>query len=159
MDGTAPGYFFKQFCERTGMQYVCNHSFQHFYTMVLISNSIDVQTVQSCLGHSTPTTTLQIYAHTFQAAQVRAMDTVANAITVNCSNAILAEKQEITKSRQRNRNLRNQIFTSYYGYVVHFIIQTQYGGNPHKIAFKRIYPVVVRTVDQILTIDSEFINY
>lgn len=85
LDGTAPGYFFKQFCERTGMRYVCNHSFRHFYTTVLISNGIDVKTVQSCLGHSTPTTTLQIYAHTFQAAQVRAMDTVANAIRLNSS--------------------------------------------------------------------------
>lgn len=85
LDGTAPGYFFKQFCERTGMRYVCNHSFRHFYTTVLISNGIDVKTVQSCLGHSTPTTTLQIYAHTFQAAQVRAMDTVANTISLKSS--------------------------------------------------------------------------
>ncbi len=76
---------FTKFCERTGMRYVCNHSFRHFYTTVLISNGIDVKTVQSCLGHSTPTTTLQIYAHTFQAAQVRAMDTVANAIRLKSS--------------------------------------------------------------------------
>lgn len=82
LDGTAPGYFFKRFCERTGMRYVCNHSFRHFNASVLISNGIDVKTVQSCLGHSTATTTLQIYAHTFQAAQIRAMDTVANAISM-----------------------------------------------------------------------------
>ena len=46
------------------------------------SNAIDVKPVQSCLGHSTATTTLQIYAHTFQAAQIRAMDTVANTISM-----------------------------------------------------------------------------
>ncbi|MDE7293321.1 MAG: tyrosine-type recombinase/integrase, partial [Oscillospiraceae bacterium] len=85
LDGTAPGYFFKQFCERTGMRYVCNHSFRHFHASILISNGIDVKTVQSCLGHSTPTTTLQIYAHTFQTAQARAMDTVANAISLKSS--------------------------------------------------------------------------
>ena len=82
MDGSAPGYYFKRFCERTGMRYVCNHSFRHFNASMLISNGIDVKTVQSCLGHSTATTTLQIYAHTFQAAQIRAMDTVANAINM-----------------------------------------------------------------------------
>ena len=82
MDGSAPGYYFKRFCERTGMRYVCNHSFRHFNASVLISNGIDVKTVQSCLGHSTATTTLQIYAHTFQAAQIRAMDTVANTISM-----------------------------------------------------------------------------
>lgn len=80
LDRTAPGYFFKQFCERTGMRYVCNHSFRHFHASVLISNGVDVKTVQSCLGHSTPTTTLSIYCHTFQSAQVRAMDTVADVI-------------------------------------------------------------------------------
>ena len=85
LDGTAPGHFFKQFCQRTGMRYVCNHSFRHFYTTVLISSGIDVKTVQSCLGHSTPATTLQIYAHTFQAAQIRAMDTVANVISLKNS--------------------------------------------------------------------------
>ncbi|MBQ7782778.1 MAG: tyrosine-type recombinase/integrase, partial [Oscillospiraceae bacterium] len=53
-----------------------------FNASVLISNGIDVKTVQSCLGHSTATTTLQIYAHTFQAAQIRAMDTVANTISM-----------------------------------------------------------------------------
>lgn len=82
MDGSAPGYYFKRFCERTGMRYVCNHSFRHFNASVLIANGIDVKTVQSCLGHSTATTTLQIYAHTFQAAQVLAMDTVASVINM-----------------------------------------------------------------------------
>lgn len=80
MDGTAPGAFFKRFCERTGMRYVCNHSFRHFNASVLINNGVDVKTVQSCLGHSTPTTTLSIYCHSFQEAKIRAMDCVANAI-------------------------------------------------------------------------------
>lgn len=80
LDGNAPGQFFKCFCERTGMRYVCNHSFRHFNASVLISNGIDVKTVQSCLGHSAPTTTLSIYCHTFKAAQVRAMECVADTI-------------------------------------------------------------------------------
>lgn len=47
---------------------------------ILISNGVDVKTVQGCLGHSSATTTLNIYAHSFQAAQVRAMDSVADCI-------------------------------------------------------------------------------
>ena len=82
LDGTAPGYFFKNFCERTGMGYVCNHSFRHFNASVLISNGIDVKTVQNCLGHSTATTTLQIYAHTFQSAQAAAMEAAAEALSL-----------------------------------------------------------------------------
>ena len=80
LDGTAPGYFFKNFCERTGMRYVCNHSFRHFNASVLISKGIDVKIVQNCLGHSTATTNLQIYAHTFQSSQAAAMEAVAEAL-------------------------------------------------------------------------------
>ncbi len=29
LDRSAPGYFFKQFCKRTGIRYVSNHSFRH----------------------------------------------------------------------------------------------------------------------------------
>ncbi len=82
LDRTAPGYYYKRFCERTGMRYVSTHSMRHLNASLLINAGIDVKTVQSCLGHSTATTTLQIYAHTFQAAQIRAMDTVANTISM-----------------------------------------------------------------------------
>lgn len=80
LDRSAPGYFFKQFCERTGMRYVTNHSMRHLNASLLINAGVDVKTVQSCLGHSTATTTLQIYAHTFQSAQAAAMDAVAEAL-------------------------------------------------------------------------------
>lgn len=80
MDGSAPGYYFKRFCERTGMRYVTNHSMRHLNASLLINAGVDVKTVQSCLGHSTATTTLQIYAHTFQSAQAAAMEAVAEAL-------------------------------------------------------------------------------
>lgn len=80
MDMTSPYYYFQAFCERTGMRFVNVHSFRHFNASVLISNGVDVKTVQSCLGHSTPTTTLSIYAHAFQTTQAMAMDAVANTI-------------------------------------------------------------------------------
>ena len=80
LDRSAPGYFYKKFCERTGMRYVTNHSMRHLNASLLINAGVDVKTVQSCLGHSTATTTLQIYAHTFQSAQAAAMEAVAEAL-------------------------------------------------------------------------------
>ena len=77
LDRTAPGYYYKRFCERTGMRYVSTHSMRHLNASLLINAGIDVKTVQSCLGHSTATTTLQIYAHTFQAAQIRLLPTTS----------------------------------------------------------------------------------
>jgi hypothetical protein len=80
LDRSAPGYFYKKFCERTGMRYVTNHSMRHLNASLLINAGVDVKAVQSCLGHSTATTTLQIYAHTFQSAQAAAMEAVAEAL-------------------------------------------------------------------------------
>lgn len=86
LDRSAPGYFFKQFCKRTGMRYVSNHSMRHLNASLLINAGVDVKTVQSCLGHSTPTTTLSVYLHTFQTAQAAAMEAVAEALPLTCSN-------------------------------------------------------------------------
>lgn len=75
-----PYKYFERFCERTGMRFVNVHSFRHFNASILINNGVDVKTVQGCLGHSCATTTLNIYAHSFQEAQARAMDSVASCI-------------------------------------------------------------------------------
>ncbi len=80
---SAPRDYFVKFCERTGMRYVSNHSMRHLNASLLINAGIDVKTVQSCLGHSTPVTTLQVYSHAFQSAQAVAMQAVANAIPLN----------------------------------------------------------------------------
>ena len=61
-------------------------AFRHLNASLLINAGVDVKTVQSCLGHSTPTTTLQIYSHSFQAAQAAAMDCIANSIHLKASN-------------------------------------------------------------------------
>lgn len=48
----------------------------------MIESGVDVKTVQACLGHSEPTTTMTCYLHSFQSAQAAAMDAVANAIRI-----------------------------------------------------------------------------
>lgn len=75
-----PYKFFERFCKRTGMRFVNIHSFRHFNASILIMNGVDVRTVQGCLGHSNATTTLNIYAHSFQEAQARAMESAAYCI-------------------------------------------------------------------------------
>ena len=80
MNTFAPYRYLADFCKRTGMRKVNIHSFRHFNASILIESGVDVVTVQTALGHSTPATTLSIYAHTFKRAQTRAMEAVANAI-------------------------------------------------------------------------------
>ena len=94
LDRSAPGRYFKKFCERTGMRYVSNHSWRHLNATLLINSGIDVKTVQSCLGHSVATTTLNLYCHTFQTAQAAAMDAVAEALPLS-----YGKKEKITANK------------------------------------------------------------
>jgi integrase len=80
MNLATPYNYFMAFCERTGMRKVSIHSFRHFNASVLIHSGVDVVKVQTSLGHSTPTTTLNQYSHAFNTARTRAMEAVANAI-------------------------------------------------------------------------------
>lgn len=83
MSVRAPYKFLEGFCKRHGMRFCNVHSMRHFHASVMIQNGVDVKTVQSCLGHSVATTTLQIYAHSFQEAQAKAMNSVADCIYGN----------------------------------------------------------------------------
>ena len=80
MDGATPYNWLKKFCQRNNMRFCNLHSFRHLNASLLINSGIDIRTVSACLGHSQTSTTLNIYAHTFEQAKANAMETVANAI-------------------------------------------------------------------------------
>ncbi|WP_368182183.1 tyrosine recombinase XerC [Anaerotruncus rubiinfantis] len=67
-----------EFFDRTGMRKVNIHSFRHLNATLLINSGADIKTVSSALGHSQTSTTLNIYAHSFAAAQAKATDAVAD---------------------------------------------------------------------------------
>jgi integrase len=84
-DGTplspnSPGEWLRNYIDYNGLPKTTIHGFRHFNASVLINSGVDVKTVQACLGHSTAVTTLNVYAHSFQEQQVKAMDAVADAI-------------------------------------------------------------------------------
>lgn len=58
------------------------HQFRHLNASLLIYNGEDVRAVSAALGHSQTSTTLNIYAHTFETAQARACDALADALPV-----------------------------------------------------------------------------
>ncbi|MBR1751983.1 MAG: tyrosine-type recombinase/integrase, partial [Ruminococcus sp.] len=55
-------------------------SLRHFYASSLINEGVDPAAVSSALGHSVIGTTTSIYCHTFQQAQARAGDAIANVL-------------------------------------------------------------------------------
>lgn len=80
MSTSAPYNYLQMFTKRMGLPKATVHSFRHFNASVLIAQGVDIVAVQTALGHSTPSTTLNIYSHAFDDAQTRAMEAVATAI-------------------------------------------------------------------------------
>ena len=54
------------------------HSLRHLNATLLINSGADICTTSAALGHSNTTTTLNIYAHTFEEAQAKASEAVAD---------------------------------------------------------------------------------
>lgn len=82
MHPNTPYHWLKRFCEETGQRFLGVHAFRHLNASLLINSGVDVKTVSTSLGHSQVTTTLNIYAHTFEEAQARASEAVANLLAV-----------------------------------------------------------------------------
>lgn len=87
VDGSpiGPGYpyaWLKGFCKKKGLPFYGVHQFRHLNASLLIYNGEDVRTVSSMLGHSQTSTTLNIYAHTFETAQARASEAISEKLPV-----------------------------------------------------------------------------
>ena len=87
VDGSpiGPGYpyeWLKSFCKQKNLPFYGIHQFRHLNASLLIFNGENVRTVASMLGHSTPATTLSVYAHTFETAQARASEALAEKLPV-----------------------------------------------------------------------------
>ena len=81
MSGSAPTSWLIKTCERNGLPKVNLHSMRHLNASLLISSGVDVKTVQSVLGHSQASTTLDIYAAAFREREARALGAVADILT------------------------------------------------------------------------------
>lgn len=73
-----PNEWLHRFCEEQGLKYVTPHSFRHLNASIMISEGVDVKNVQASLGHSSASTTLNIYAHVFSKVNAIASQTVAS---------------------------------------------------------------------------------
>jgi integrase len=80
MNPGTPYHWLERFCKETGQKFYGVHTFRHLNATLLIDSGADVRTVSRMLGHSTATTTLNIYAHSFEEAQARAGEAVAAAL-------------------------------------------------------------------------------
>lgn len=70
----------KKLTEEHGMKFCDIHSLRHFNATVLIHSGIDAVAVSSALGHSSISTTTNIYCHAFNEAQARTGNAIAAAL-------------------------------------------------------------------------------
>lgn len=77
-----PYKWLKRFCADKCLPFYGIHQFRHLNASLLIYNGEDVRSVSAALGHSQASTTLNIYSHTFETAQARACDAMADALPV-----------------------------------------------------------------------------
>ena len=81
MNGASPFGWLTKICAANDLPKVNLHSFRHLNASLLISSGVDVKTVQSVLGHSQASTTLDIYAAAFQDREAQALGAVADILT------------------------------------------------------------------------------
>lgn len=74
----APNEWLHKFCDNEGLKYVVPHSFRHLCASLMIDAGASVKSVQTSMGHSEASTTLNIYAHAFAKAQAMAQEAVAS---------------------------------------------------------------------------------
>jgi integrase len=76
----SPALYFGRFCKRHGLVYRKLHSFRHYNATMQVWAGVDPKTIQSNLGHSQCSTTMNVYAKTFRQAQAVSMDKLADVI-------------------------------------------------------------------------------
>jgi integrase len=88
-----PNEFMRNFCQSHDLPEVTVHGCRHTSASLLINSGVDVKTVQATLGHSSASVTLNIYAHSFEAAQVRASEAISKSLNLGGYNQ---SSQEVT---------------------------------------------------------------
>lgn len=66
--------WFHSFVKKNNLPPICIHSLRHTNATLLIASGTNIRTVANRLGHSTPTTTGNIYAHAIKTADEAAAD-------------------------------------------------------------------------------------
>lgn len=80
MNNNTPYGWFREFCEKNEIRFCDIHSMRHYNASALIAAGVDIVTVSGMLGHSTVSTTANIYCHAMQEAKAKANAAVASSL-------------------------------------------------------------------------------
>jgi integrase len=71
---------FKHICGGHGLPIIDIHSLRHLYVSWMIDSELDVKTIANQVGHTRPSTTLNIYSHLFERQKEKAAQMAADKI-------------------------------------------------------------------------------
>jgi integrase len=80
MNNNTPYFWLGEFCEKHDLPFYGLHSFRHLFASLLVNQGVDIVTVSGALGHSTVSTTSNIYCHMLQEAQAKVSTAVSSAL-------------------------------------------------------------------------------
>ena len=80
MQNGTPYFWLGEFCEKHDLPFYGLHSFRHLFASLLVNQGVDIVTVSGALGHSTVSTTSNIYCHMLEEAQAKVSDAVSMAL-------------------------------------------------------------------------------
>lgn len=66
----------KQLCGRAGVEYLSPHKLRHTFATTLLMKDVDVKTVADLMGHSTTSTTENIYQHVLKERKQKAVNMI-----------------------------------------------------------------------------------
>lgn len=75
-------------CQKANLRPITLHQFRHSHATLLLHNGIIINEISRRLGHSNPSTTLNIYTHTDLSQEKRVLSTL-NSLRSNLINTIL----------------------------------------------------------------------
>jgi len=75
--------WFGKFLKKHDLPHVTFHGLRHTNVSLLIADGVDIRTIASRVGHSTPTTTLNLYSHILRKSEQMAADRLEKRILGN----------------------------------------------------------------------------
>lgn len=75
-----PYFWLGEFCEKHDLPFYGLHSFRHLFASLLVNQGVDIVTVSGALGHSTVSTTSNIYCHMLEESRAKVSDAVSSAL-------------------------------------------------------------------------------
>lgn len=85
MQNGTPYFWLGEFCEKHDLPFYGLHSFRHLFASLLVNQGVDIVTVSGALGHSTVSTTSNIYCHMLEESRAKVSDAVSSALNFSCN--------------------------------------------------------------------------